>query len=139
MINKDGRRNKWSRAEHTAKQFVSNNWYDVIKTWWSLDLLELRTIQVFNLMLPWASWSTPLYGEGWLTGAMACAGGVLRSYFKFIYWYKLFVTCVLTVKRLTIRRGLHLLNSSKVNISFCLARLCMTRNCRTCYLTSVVS
>ena len=22
---------------------------------------------------------------------------------------------------------------------FCIARLCMTRNCRTCYLTSVVS
>ena len=113
------------KAHLKRKQWVGQNIQQsnlsvnllVIWTWWSLDLLWLRTIQVFNLMLLWAGLPPPHFGgvADWCYGVYWVGFEIL---FKFIYWYKLLVKCVLTVKWLTIRRGLHLLNSSKVNISF---------------------
>ena len=114
------------KAHLERKQWVGQNIQQsnlsvnllVIWTWWSLDLLWLRTIQVFNLMWLWTGLSPPHFGGGVTNRNYGVYWVGFEILFKFIYWYKLLVKCVLTVKRLTIRRGLHLLNSSKVNIFF---------------------
>ena len=106
------------------------------------DLLTYYGYELFkcsDLMLLWAGLSPPHFGGGvtnWNCGVYWVGFEIL---FKFIYWYKLLVKCVLTVKRLTIRRGLHLLNSSKVNIFFAWLGFVWLEIVEHVILTSVVS